>query len=192
MNRQEKKKDTVERIINAALKLFDEKGYDAATVAEIAAAAGVARGTFFNYFKTKDDLLMTFQKGLFFSRMEGPGEISAPYAPWILAHAKEAGDIMENNRTMLRLSLQRFLSTAATEGGRCAIFKNVEAMIPIFEKGQQAGEFTKAATPRAMAMAAMRIYFGTLCSWCTGVEDGSLGDQLFVAFQLFLNGIVSR
>src|SRR5256886_8442852 len=46
------------RIIDAAIKVFAERGFHTATVAEIARAAGVADGTIYLYFKSKDDLLL--------------------------------------------------------------------------------------------------------------------------------------
>jgi TetR/AcrR family transcriptional regulator, cholesterol catabolism regulator len=58
LGRRERKKLAVERRIReAALELFREKGYEAATVEEIAERADVAKGTFFNYFPRKDTLL---------------------------------------------------------------------------------------------------------------------------------------
>ena len=44
-------------ILAAALRVFGEKGFEGATTAEIARAAGVSKGLVFNYFPTKDDLL---------------------------------------------------------------------------------------------------------------------------------------
>lgn len=44
-------------IIEAAIRVFSEKGYSAGRTSEIAKAAGVSEGTIFNYFKTKNDLL---------------------------------------------------------------------------------------------------------------------------------------
>lgn len=46
-----------ESILKAAVKIFSEKGYSAATTSEIAKEAGVAEGTVFRYFKTKKDIL---------------------------------------------------------------------------------------------------------------------------------------
>ncbi|MEU6710647.1 TetR/AcrR family transcriptional regulator [Nonomuraea sp. NPDC046802] len=56
--REQKKERTRQRISEVALRLFDERGYEAVTVNEIAEAAGVAKVTLFNYFPTKDCLVL--------------------------------------------------------------------------------------------------------------------------------------
>jgi AcrR family transcriptional regulator len=48
------------RIVNAALALFQEKGFDATTTKAIARRARVAEGTVFNYFETKEDIALYF------------------------------------------------------------------------------------------------------------------------------------
>ncbi|OLO28580.1 NADH dehydrogenase [Alkalihalophilus pseudofirmus] len=54
-----KKERTKERIVRAAIGLFRENGFDATTVKEITEAAEVAKGTFFNYFPTKESILQS-------------------------------------------------------------------------------------------------------------------------------------
>src|SRR2546430_8121600 len=48
------------RIIAAALSLFQTKGFEATTTKAIARKAGIAEGTVFNYFKTKEDIALHF------------------------------------------------------------------------------------------------------------------------------------
>lgn len=56
--RDRKKQDTRHRIIRAAEKLFAAQGLDETTMEEIAAAADVSAGTVYNYFGTKNALLI--------------------------------------------------------------------------------------------------------------------------------------
>jgi len=46
------------QILEAAARVFARKGYHAATTKEIAAEAGVSEGTIYNYFQSKEDLLL--------------------------------------------------------------------------------------------------------------------------------------
>lgn len=63
-NRKNKKRpaagnpETQKRIVDATFAIAAEKGFEQATTAEIARRAGVAEGSIYNYFRTKDDLLI--------------------------------------------------------------------------------------------------------------------------------------
>lgn len=59
--RERKRRDTLRRITDAGVCLFIEKGFEGATVEEIAAASGISRRTFFHYFDSKDDILLSLQ-----------------------------------------------------------------------------------------------------------------------------------
>lgn len=58
--REQNKERTKERILQVALQLFKDKGVEGTTTKEISRKAGIAEGTLFNYFKTKEDLALYF------------------------------------------------------------------------------------------------------------------------------------
>jgi len=90
--------ETRRALLTAALALFREKGYDATTVEEITGRADVAKGTFFNYFPSKEALL---------------GELTT----WQLAQLREAVDVergappspVARIRLLMRLLRERML-----------------------------------------------------------------------------------
>lgn len=56
--REENNRRTKAAIVDNALRLFNERGYDEVTVEEITRAAGVAKGTFYSYFAVKSDIIV--------------------------------------------------------------------------------------------------------------------------------------
>jgi len=58
-NRSAKKEIKRESIIQAAIEVFSKKGFQAATISEIAEKAGVADGSIYQYFKNKEDLFFS-------------------------------------------------------------------------------------------------------------------------------------
>jgi AcrR family transcriptional regulator len=63
--RERKRRETLRRIAEQALKLFLTNGYEATTLEAIAEAAGISRRTFFYYFKSKEEILLAWQDGGF-------------------------------------------------------------------------------------------------------------------------------
>src|SRR5256884_7726382 len=58
--RQRRSAEIRERLFRSALALFAEKGFAETTVEDITEAADVGKGTFFNYFPSKDHILLAF------------------------------------------------------------------------------------------------------------------------------------
>ncbi|WP_328872266.1 TetR/AcrR family transcriptional regulator [Streptomyces sp. NBC_00287] len=56
--RERKKRRMYEAVTEVAIRLFLEKGFDAVSVAEVAAAAEISKPTLFRYFPTKEDLVL--------------------------------------------------------------------------------------------------------------------------------------
>ena len=65
ISRRERKKVAVRsQILSTAIELFSRRGLDAVTIDEIAAAADVGKGTVYNYFTTKEDIVVAFMANL--------------------------------------------------------------------------------------------------------------------------------
>jgi AcrR family transcriptional regulator len=58
--RERKKVETRDRILSAGLAAFADRGIDGCTIDEIALAADVGKGTIYNYFRTKEELVVAF------------------------------------------------------------------------------------------------------------------------------------
>jgi AcrR family transcriptional regulator len=116
--RERKKQRTRELITEAAWRLFAERGFDAVTVADVAAAAEVSPATVFNYFGTKEDLV--------YGRMEA-------FEAELLAAIRErpAGDsILEAFSRFVLLPRGLLAATDSESAARLATISRVIAESP--------------------------------------------------------------
>jgi len=105
-----------ERIIAAAARFFGEKGYHNTTTAEIAEAAGVAAGTIYIYFSSKEDLLVAVFEEFLERHMarlrEGVEREAGPEAK--LKRLIELGlELMEQNPDSARIFLSQLRQSTA-------------------------------------------------------------------------------
>ncbi|GAA3555662.1 TetR family transcriptional regulator [Nonomuraea rosea] len=113
--RERKKERTRRALIEGALRLFDEKGFEETTLAEIAAEADVSTRTFFSYFASKEDVVfydMDERMELMFSALARrdpgvpPGELLITIIDDILVQAAtQEGLTYENTELRVRLIL---------------------------------------------------------------------------------------
>jgi AcrR family transcriptional regulator len=112
-----------EQLVDAAVWAFARKGYRAASVSDIIARAGVARGTFYLYFDGKEQVFLAvieeFQKGL--SQMLGAPESPVPLAD-------------HHGRAMLQRSFHRWLTFFSDHRDAAAVvLKEATSIDPRFE-----------------------------------------------------------
>jgi len=166
--RERRKEETKNQIFQAAMRLFERKGVFNTTVEEITESADVAKGTFFNYFPTKEAILMKLaerQVGVIKKAAEAAKEAPSMRPVLIdMAHDLAAGPA--RSQMMLRSLLSVVLSTNLL---REVFQKNLElgraTMASIMERGQKLGEIRTDLAPLELARIFQHAMFGTLAIW---------------------------
>ncbi len=141
--RERKKEETRRRIYEAAFKLFNDKGFDATTVDDIAALADVAKGTFFNYFPRKEAVVHYLFEEWTEAGERVVSQTGRPAEERIIELFVEAaasfGEQRELARTVARFSLQALCAptpdSVATHRRHHAIFDE------LWRQGVARGEF---------------------------------------------------
>src|SRR5262249_33763821 len=180
-------------LIRAATDVFASRGFFNAQVADVARAAGVAAGTVYLYFRSKDDLLVsifekTMREALADGReaaaaLEHPADRLRRFARLHLARLGRDRNLAVVFQVELRQStkfMERFSSTLLRE-----YLGLIRAAIA---DGQAAGVFRANLNPTAAA----KIFFGALdemaTNWILSRRRYSLEAEAEVVVDLFLNG----
>jgi TetR/AcrR family transcriptional regulator, fatty acid metabolism regulator protein len=188
--------DKRQRILEAAVKVFARKGYFAARVSEIAKRAGVADGTIYLYFESKEDILVRlFDETMAKHAAEMRPVVDAlpTVGERLLALAERHLEVLGANRDLavvfqveLRQSVQ--FMKRFTAGWLKGYFALVTEVI---EQGQRAGAL-RADLNRKVAT---KAFFGALdemvTSWIIGGKGYDLGKLAAPVVELFLRGAAS-
>ena len=113
--RTEQGEATREALYQAAIRGFDERGYDATTLRDIAEAAGVSPGLLYRYFPSKQAVVLALygeRSVLFASSVELP---DGAWPPRLLAALRHSLEVLGPHRATLRAVLPALLTDA--EGG---------------------------------------------------------------------------
>src|SRR5712671_2336296 len=112
--RQRRSADIRERLFRGALELFAQKGFAETTVEDITEAADVGKGTFFNYFPSKDHILLAFGE-MQLSKLEAAIEMARRTGEPMPEFLRSLGIRMTQeptrNPAIIRALLQAYLST---------------------------------------------------------------------------------
>lgn len=197
MTRESKKRKTRARLVEAALACFSEKGYEKATVDEITRRAGLAKGTFFNYFQTKSDVLLSvgeIQEEWMLEQIQSiHAEDDTPLAPRIIDLWAAAAARLPLSRPLVRAMFQATLRTPEVSDAQVRHFARVgEALVPICEQGQAKGELTSDFSARTIAGLIMQAYSSALLTWSLTSKGESLEMIVRITFAGLFNGLIAR
>ena len=190
--RERRSAELRERRFRAALELFASKGYAETTVEDITEAADVGKGTFFNYFPSKEHILTAF------------GEMQLAKLQALIGEAKTSDQpVIEMLRTLvlrmteepvrnpaiIRALLQANLTSVPVRGEMLRIHDRNRALIrQLIRHGQKRGEIRTDLAADEIAQAWRQTVFGTLMFWSL-VGDDSLTKRIESALHMLWYGI---
>ena len=190
--------DKRERILRAAVKVFAKSGFHATRVSEVAKAAGVADGTIYLYFKSKDELLVSLfedrvERLLAFMREELPKLDSAPdklrrVIEMQLGLLEGERDLAEVITVILRQSTKLMKEYAAPR-----FTEYLDAIARIVAEGQAQGDFRSDVSPHLVARSLFGALDGITLTWALGrAEHGGLVRAAGQVADVFLRGLAPR
>jgi len=144
--REQHRQDTRRHIVAAARDLFQSAGFDGTTMEAVAERAGVSRATLFNYFPSKQSLLLPFAEQVVRTRVLP--EVEAGLDPWpgLLPALGLAFDSMERHVFSLpdlRGGLREALLSEVQRGGHPPAHEEGDLILDILERASVRGELRR-------------------------------------------------
>jgi TetR/AcrR family fatty acid metabolism transcriptional regulator len=187
--------DKRERILRAAVRVFAKNGFYDTRVSEVAKAAGVADGTIYLYFKSKDELLLSLFEDrvealLSFMKLELPKQKDAPaklrrVIELQLGLLEGERDLAEVFTVILRQSTKLLKEYAAPK-----FLAYLESIAAVVSEGQAAGDFRADVPPLVVARATWGALDGIALTWVLGhAERGALARAAGQLADVMLRGL---
>ncbi len=189
----ETKAKTRDRILEAARKLFADKGFDETTTRDIAAAASIATGTLFNYFASKEALGMALvaealdaAQADFEQRRRGGERLEEVLFANVIAGLRRLAPYRHAVGPIVETGLSPFTSANSGEGQRVRA-EQLQSVAELIARDE------RAATPSFVAMHLYwTLYLGVLAFWSSD-ESPHQEDTLVVldqSLRLFVSSLL--
>jgi AcrR family transcriptional regulator len=193
--RERKRQQLADRVAAVGFGLFEQQGYDAVTMEQIAAAADVAKGTLYKYFPVKDALLAhQFQHDIasgmnaLWQILEQQHSFAAQLKTLLHASAKWN----TARRRYLPHYLRHQFSTANLTGLDNPRQHRRSGEGQLFERlcsaGQERGDVRADLPAAQLALMLECLYLGAIMIWL-GMPNGNLKHEFDSLLALALNGV---
>lgn len=193
--RQRRSAELRERLFRSALELFASKGYAETTVEDITESADVGKGTFFNYFPSKEHILVAFgemQLGKLESVIREAKASDQPMYEVLRSLVMRMTEELVRNPAIVRALLQANLSSVPVRGGMLRIHdRNRVLMGQLIRHGQERGEIRADLPAEEIAQVWRQTIFGTLMFWSL-VGDATLTERIESAIYALWDGIGTK
>ena len=195
-NRRERQSlERRERLFRSALDLFARKGFAETTVEDITNAADLGKGTFFNYFPSKEHILLAFAEMQLGKLRAAADEARAKNEPTkVFLRSLGARMTQEpiRNPAIIRILLKAFLTDSPVRESVMDLQNRVIAIhTEIILLGQQRGEIRDDLPPEVLANVFRQTVFGTLLIWSL-YGDATLLSRIEDAFEVLWTGLAPR
>lgn len=168
-------KNLREEIIETSYRMFKENGYDNVKINDICRELNISKPTFYNYIKSKEELLTIFYKDMETEMSKRILEIISQDNYWkqilcafhiILAHSQDFGQDMYS---------QLFITNLKENKGTFDLQDGItNLMTTLFEKAQKENQIRNSKNPKELYLACAHLTFGYGVMWCLNNGNNDL------------------
>jgi len=194
--REEKKQQTRQAIIRAAVQLFGDQGYERTSIEKLARAAGIGKGTIYSYFKTKSEIFLAYcedELDFLYKELAAKSDPDTPLYEQLLTLFTGMFHYVMKNKEFGRILMRErvFPKELTLEKSQDLDNRHLQMLNRMFRQAQQRGELRPDADLFFTAAHFYGIYLITMMAWFEGrIESAAeVVGYLQVMIRQALNGV---
>ena len=191
--REQKKQQTRKAIVDAAIKLFTEKGFEQTSMDELARAAGVGKGTIYGYFKAKEEIFLAYCEAeidFAFAALDRKLDEEAPLAEQLVAQMMGQITFVTKNREFGRIFAREmaFPGENTRLASRDVEMRYMIKLEEVLGRAQERGELSRESDKILLIGHLHALYMMVLSSFYRG-DVTSLANAEIFAYSLVLQAL---
>ncbi|MBU8906130.1 TetR/AcrR family transcriptional regulator [Desertibacillus haloalkaliphilus] len=193
--RQKRAMKTRKALLDSALRLFNEKGFDEVHIEEIAKEAGTSKGSFYTYFKSKDAVFLEKYKEIdefylnVFNKL--PKEMSSPEKIRVLL-SEGINLFLELGHEFVTIVAKSQLDTNMPPYVFSSDRTINQLIFKIVEEGQAREQIRNDLTETEIADMIICFYRGIYIEWCYFNGNFDIFNKGNQYIDLFINGVLKK
>lgn len=199
--KKEKGEKTKQKLFASASMLFNKLDFKDVTVDRIVREAGVAKGTFYIYFESKDALIAAFisdyvdKVDMDYRTVLSSTPPDTPSSQILLGLIEKISDTLAEGvgctsmRTVYKLLMTDNIGISAVKAYERDLY---QIFAEVLERGMERGEFRSPLPANELIKHLVIAMRGLSYEWCIRYPDFDLKEQALKHFQILLDGIKSR
>lgn len=166
--RQEAASETRQKLIDAMKILLQEKEADRIGIEEITARASVAKGTFYTYFKRKEDVISVIAMEYYQIARENALQFSSGVYEQLCSYLRDSAKIIKKNTLQIAQNWMKSVTAPLPEeqGGIDKYRFDYNNIMEMIENAVERGELQTDAPCSLITVRIMNSYYGAVVSWC--------------------------
>ena len=192
-NRQMEALETRRKLLEAGKRIMTEKGMSNTCVEEITEAAGVSKGTFYTYFRRKEELVFELSRHRFDKILAKARESSGAFPDKLKIYLVNFSRLIEEGGARLAQDWVKSVVSPAGKGqytDRGKLGADIASLEELFRSGMDAGQLAENTPVKQLSETLADLLYGEMLCWSMSDGSYSLQERTGEFCRAYLNGML--
>ena len=184
--------------MEAAVRLFSEKGFEKTSIEQLARAAGIGKGTIYSYFQTKTEIFHAFcedELDFIHGELLTKTDLDSPLIEQLMIMYMAEFTLVSKNKEFGRLFMQQMVFPVETEHVKTRAMDDrwLALIFSIYRRAQERKELRNDVDLLYIAGHFYALYIMAVSAWYSGrIRTEEVGPGLRLLFQQTLEGLAPK